>query len=73
MAVPFLAGGFGRADRGLHGDLLAGGGDGLHPQGSAAEDGSGPTILLRDAKPPFRRKSHRARAMAQKNQGGGGK
>jgi hypothetical protein len=42
MAGAFLAGGIGRARRGLHGDPLAGGGDGLHPQGrSAAEDGAG--------------------------------
>ena len=41
MAVPFCRGS-GRALRGLHGDPLAGGGAGLHPQGrSAAEDGAG--------------------------------
>jgi hypothetical protein len=50
--VPFSRG-RSRAHRGLHGDPLAGGGDGLHPKGrSNAEDGSRATILFRDAKSP---------------------
>jgi hypothetical protein len=53
MADAFLAGGMGRAHRGLHGDPFAGGGDGFGPvrAGAHAEDGSGKIILLRDAKP----------------------